>query len=129
ARADAGRRPEVAARPGADEPLRREQRLPRVSGEHPTPDGFAELPDRAGAADLDPTQTVGHHATRPDPGTGQPEPLGHPPGASPAGGLRRPGSLVASPASLINWKAALGLAVVLVALGVYALQSRPGNST
>jgi hypothetical protein len=30
---------------------------------------------------------------------------------------------------LINWKAALGLAVVLVALAVYALQSRPGTST
>ena len=30
---------------------------------------------------------------------------------------------------MINWKAALGLAVVLVALAVYALQSRPGTST
>ena len=29
---------------------------------------------------------------------------------------------------LINWKAALGLAVVLVALAVYALQSRPSTS-
>ena len=30
---------------------------------------------------------------------------------------------------MINWKAALGLAVVLVALAVYALQSRPGTAT
>ena len=30
---------------------------------------------------------------------------------------------------MINWKAALGLAVVLVALAVYALQSRPGITT
>ena len=30
---------------------------------------------------------------------------------------------------MINWKAALGLAVVLVALAVYALQTRPGTST
>ena len=30
---------------------------------------------------------------------------------------------------MINWKAALGLAVVLVALAVYALQSRPGTSS
>jgi Domain of unknown function (DUF4340) len=30
---------------------------------------------------------------------------------------------------VINWKVALALAVVLVALAVYALQSRPGSST
>jgi hypothetical protein len=30
---------------------------------------------------------------------------------------------------VINWKAALGLAVVLLALAVYALQSRPGTAT